>query len=167
MQTPTDQSTLYTSAARADVEQQWAAYATKVMAPWDAYADPIAKWRSGASSLTGLIPPGAPATAPTVKAGGFAETTAAAGSPWAGASAVSYAISFTSARGPSTRGPWSSSADTNGGSGPMLENVPTDPLGLATARQVWRQLTVGGTVQPPRAVGAILDNTTTEYHDTT
>lgn len=84
---------------------------------------------------------------------------------WVSGNTVRYAVSFTNADGmwESATGPWAAYATIADEAFPTLDDIPTDPTGTATGRNIWRQF---GT-DPLTFVGSIGDNVTTTFTDTT
>lgn len=99
----------------------------------------------------------APTATPTIaswQSGGSIPAT------WVGHSKVRYCYSYTNGLNESYTGPWSDFAPLDGQYYPTLV-VPTDPSGVATGRNVFRQFDTGFTAY----VGSIEDNVSTTFVD--
>src|ERR1039458_7564908 len=101
--------------------------------------------------------PNPPSTAPAVNS--WAQNSPVG--QWPANVLAQYAVTFFNAAGETAFGPWGSMSGA-GSARADLEDVPVDPSGQATGRNIYRELQ-GFNVQ---LVGTINDNTTTVFQDT-
>lgn len=119
------------------------------------WADSIQEWNSN-------LPPQPPTGTPSVHSD--ARWTAGLPQPpdWVTGNAVAYAVSFANASGPSQHGGFCEWIEITDYAFPTV-TIPTDPLGMADARWLYRRFRTSTT---PRIIAVIPDNTTTTYVDT-
>jgi len=109
--------------------------------------------------------PATPSTAPQVDTTGGYVTGAYDNdgfTQWMQGDMVQYAVTFVNAAGESNFSAWSSWVQV-GASICAGVNIPTDPSGAATSRNLYRKFQSS---QTPERVLTILDNTTTHVFDT-
>ncbi|MGH6657983.1 MAG: hypothetical protein ACRDVE_22565 [Actinocrinis sp.] len=107
------------------------------------------------------LPPRPPTTAPKIS--GWNGTAPQGG--WTNGSSVAYAVAFANASGPSQPGPWSAFTASGENAFPTLTDLPTDPLGMAANRWIYRRfLNQDGTKSLVRIIG-VTDAVSTTYVD--
>ncbi|MFL6127678.1 MAG: hypothetical protein ACJ73E_01255 [Mycobacteriales bacterium] len=121
----------------------------------------IRKWQSSILQWNQHVPPRVPTTAPTT-----AWTNTAAPSEPTDGAAVSYAVAFANAAGPSQPGPWSKAVPTSRHGYATLTDLPVDPLHMATNLWIFRRFDASdGTAARRVKVVGIVDTKTTTYTD--
>src|SRR4051794_39677573 len=106
--------------------------------------------------------PNAPTTAPTTSWYAQDAPFPATNPWWPDNTQNWYAMTFANASGESAFGPWSSPASGDHYALCYLVELPLDPDGGATQRNIYRRSqTQGCDVQPAILVGTLYDNTTT------
>lgn len=125
--------------------------------------DTIQGWRDAVQSWSQQIPPQQPGDSPECGATPWTALVPQ-GENWKAGNSVAYAVKFVNRCGPSPLGKWSDEVVIDKTAFPPV-SVPVDPLGMATARHVFRRMSIGGQASY-RVVKILPENTTGSFTDT-
>lgn len=136
------------------------------------YAGPSSMMSTYTANLTGWdqhLTPRAPVDAPAVSPKPAEWKGTVPNGSWVKGAKVRYAIAFANPSGLGPLGPWGAWTEVDERSLPLVTEIPVDPLKLATARHLHRQIQAPGSTEPgPDTVVTILaDNETASWQDTT
>ncbi len=114
----------------------------------------IKAWLASIQEWNQHLPPGPPSTAPVIN--GWNEK-APQGVNWVKGGAVAYAVTFANGSGCSQLGVWSPWTKITDQAFPTLDQLPTDPLGMATNRWIYRQFRKPDGTRTPLKIIAVTD----------
>lgn len=150
---------------RDEVESARAAYVKNISDQLDAkYGGSLKaaqKWAASIQEWNQHLPPLKPQKKVSINNDGWGDKVPQ-GSDWVVGNAVSYALAYANASGPSPMGSWSEYFEIKNKAFPSL-NIPVDMSQMGTARWIYRRFKNGTT--KTMLVGIVADNSTTSYQD--
>jgi hypothetical protein len=139
------------------------AYLADIAARFDKRRLVVQQWVDSISQWSSHQPPLPPKTTPTIANDAVWTKAAPQGQNWVSGNAVSYAVAFANASGPSQYGDFSAWIEIGDQAFPTV-TIPTDPLSMAETRWVYRKFRTGST--SPQLIGIVADATSTSWVDT-